>query len=857
MLKTESYRKKKRDAFPSLQQGSTFQRGQRLREGFSTSLAKETDDVVRSQDYHARQSALQQLQASYESTLAQYDRLAEQVSSAARGYFNRTNSDNPYLNKVVSFSTGEMGYVTHQGVFKWIPSTQVLQTLEISQTPQVSLSIPWNKAYAIPKTPLPTDPPLIAGTPVKAGQQLGLAGTSVFVNEWLPEDKQATYMGCFADNPDLTFIGGSPPSTAVRIENGQFAQPSIASNTFQYIRTPTQIPNWVAYNAPALLNNSSAWGYPVPYPSGNQCISLQNASSIYQTLSLNTGVEYTLSFYACSRNCCSQNGPNGNPIEVQLYTANGNAFIATLASVTPPVNSWTLLSYTFTVPTSQSYNLYFKGTNTNGDLSTGIQNVQLTSEAVSEGTYTYEMCQSAAVQQGYRYFALQGVNTGTSTGYCAVSNSSPAIQQNGPAQSVSKSVPIWQTNTRQAGNTCILTQAGALQVVDTNGNVVYSTTSTVTPPPPADGNYTLVVQNDGNLIVYRSLESNAEEPPFIMWSSNTSGKQQSADPTKVSTNSKYGVPTMTSGQTLVAGDFIGSTSGNLALMMQTDGNLVLYTFEVNTSTSCQKMSDGHWGGGTSANASYDLGAVANPQMLGKVGYIDGNADLYTYPSNQQRYTTTYVQKSNTGSSQPSLQTVSGTTQAKCKSLCSRSDTCAGYSFDGTTCALFDDNIYANNEPMEGTTLYLRNKEPAQPLTSQLSFLDTVTFAGYVNKGDIQSTYEDGLSAEMAGKERKMRGLQRKLDQLSSQMQEWTSEFEQGTEKVVRQGIKNEQGLQSYVGSLRETHNKVEQVATANEGGLQNILKDSDILVLQKNYEYLGWSILATGTVLVSMYLLKK
>ena len=41
------------------------------------------------------------------------------------------------------------------------------------------------------------------------------------------------------------------------------------------------------------------------------------------------------------------------------------------------------------------------------------------------------------------------------------------------------------------------------------------------------------------------------------------------------------------------------------------------------------------------------------------------------------------------------------------------------------------------------------------------------------------------------------------------------------------------------------------------GNIENILSDSDIVVLQKNYDYLFWSILATGTVVVAMNIVKK
>jgi hypothetical protein len=39
--------------------------------------------------------------------------------------------------------------------------------------------------------------------------------------------------------------------------------------------------------------------------------------------------------------------------------------------------------------------------------------------------------------------------------------------------------------------------------------------------------------------------------------------------------------------------------------------------------------------------------------------------------------------------------------------------------------------------------------------------------------------------------------------------------------------------------------------------MNRILDDSDIVVLQKNYDYLFWSILAVGAVIISMNIVKK
>lgn len=160
---------------------------------------------------------------------------------------------------------------------------------------------------------------------------------------------------------------------AVSITNGNFDQPQMSNNTYEYI-TPSesiQVPGWI-FNNGCLINNSTAWGYPIPYPSGNQCVSIQETSSIGQIINLQGGVSYTLTFYACGRSGIS------NPIDIDLYDMN-NVLVTNIYSIQPPVSQWTLYTTSFTAPSSQQYQLYFTGTWSSSDRSTAIQNIQLNS----------------------------------------------------------------------------------------------------------------------------------------------------------------------------------------------------------------------------------------------------------------------------------------------------------------------------------------------------------------------------------------------------------------------------------------------------------------------------------------------
>lgn len=81
-----------------------------------------------------------------------------------------------------------------------------------------------------------------------------------------------------------------------------------------------------------------------------------------------------------------------------------------------------------------------------------------------------------AINNGYKYFALQNTNISTGYGYCGVSNDEVGITRGGNALSPSRQIPLWSSNTpNQEGNTAVLTNVGALSIVDSSGKTVFNT----------------------------------------------------------------------------------------------------------------------------------------------------------------------------------------------------------------------------------------------------------------------------------------------------------------------------------------------------------------------------------------------
>ena len=907
----------------------------------SQGITEQTTNLLKSTDISSDKQTISNLQTQYNDTLKEYNDLLEKISSSTTGYIDRTSSNNRYLNKYINWpDNGAIMYVTNQGVAKHITNMSAYEGMWgkngcPSDKSLIKLDIPWDPSYLIEGTTIPTSPPLVVGTSISAAQSCGNEGNNVYVNS-LVNKSTAKYKGCYADNSSartMTFIGGSPPPPNY-ILNGSFSQPVISKNSFQYITSSSKVPNWV-FNSPALLNNSTAWGYPTPYPDGNQCVSLQNTTSIEQTINIGSG-KYTLTFMACARP-----GAGPNPIDVQL---NGTTFY----NITPP-NTWTSYSTTLDIKTTGNNTIKFLGKNSSGDKSSAVQKIAIGGSSSSGGTYTYNMCKDESLNAGYKYFALQNVNTQTNQGYCAVSNDYVGVTKPGTAYAVTKAVPLWDSKITGSGNYAYLTDQGALTVYNTSGSSIFNTDNKSAIPSnylgcygdkssramplhnsgkqkyslqqcndiAEDGNYKyfglqnstsgtnaqcalsndlasttkygkagnctkindgswtgggwsnavyslnpssfyfLILQDDGNMCIYRGTGPNDNQGNI--WCSKTNGKQQKPDPKYTAEKGKYGKNWIASGSGLSPGDWVGSNDGSIYLIMQTDGNLVLYTSQ--TGENCYKMADGNMGGGLDANALYEFNETGVPTNMGKVAYIDSNSLLYPYKDSSLGLSDDYTSYTNYGSSGNDISgaSFSNATIDSCKKACNNNKDCYGFDFDKTNkvCYPKNKNMYpkgarTNNSNVD---LYVRTPKITKPpvgVTDKILNVDSISYENYPKgKGDMKQSYN--LSKATSVERQQLDQLQSTLDSLSSQINDYSSKFETNNNDVEKQSHKNINELNNYVNNINYANNKIKGFNT----NVDNILKDSDIVVLQKNYDYLFWSIIATATVLVSINIVKK
>lgn len=911
-------------------------------------LTKQSNNIISKNDYASQQATIDNLRTQYNNTLNEYQKLVAQISGSTTGYLDRVNPSNPYLGKNISFTTGQIAYVTQQGVVKLYSKDVLKDTVGKNGCPtgaNVPINLPWLPKYNSSGMTIPSKPPLITGTPMQKGQSCGNEGKNIFVDKMI-NTPNITYQGCYADNqqsPLMTFLGDSPPPPSASLQNGNFNQPQIGNDTFYYINSTSQVPGWDFFAV--LINNSNAWGYPMPYPTGSQAACIQGTQILGQWIYL-ASETYTISFYACGRP-----GYNGaNTINVYCgQNGAGGTSEPTIFTFTPPTTAWQKYSTTFTLSSSGNYALGFYGTITSSDNSTAIQGIQLLRTGTGEGgSYTYNQCKEAAIDSGYQYFSLQDINASTSQGYCAVSNDLPTITSLGASMVPSGQVPLWSSKTsKQTGNSAILSLSGALSVISSSGQAVFNTPNSTAQPSNylgcyGDGpnramplynngsqqysneqcqqiakqngatyyglqnstsgtnaqcalsnnlaqttsygkagnctkisngsysgggwsnavyntslpqsNYFLILQDDGNMVIYRGTSPSDNQG--VIWATGTNKKQQQTNPNYAASKGKYGKNWISQGSTLAAGDWIGSNSGNMALIMQSDGNLVLYTFK--NVSNCQKMQDGNNGGGVGANSIYNIGKVGIQGNLSQLAYIDENAKLHSYPSTNTQYGSSYLElpgMDSAGNDIPGAAFGNATVDS-CKSSCNSNTKCAGFAFNNNTCYPKTSDMYPNGTKQinQNINLYIRNKTPINPpigVSLTTNNTDTVTYGKYVNGGPIDKSY--GLANATSVQKQQLAQLQTKMNLISSQISNLTRKFSSGTNSSETQSKNNVTGIDDYLTNLNKTNKKITNFST----NMDNILDDSDIVALQKNYDYLFWTILATGTVLVSMNIVKQ
>ena len=343
-----------------------------------------------------------------------------------------------------------------------------------------------------------------------------------------------------------------------------------------------------------------------------------------------------------------------------------------------------------------------------------------------------------------------------------------------------------------------------------------------------------------------------------IWSLNT-GQPKTPNPSYMAAKGKYGTNYMVSGSTLAVNEFIGSTDGSIYLVMQSDGNLSLNSSS--NEENCSRMTDGNMGGGYLGNALYKLDKVGIQSHLGKVGYVDSNSLLYTYPDTSIGLSTTYKNYSSYDSAGNDISGASfeNATVDTCTTACNNSTDCYGFTYDtqNNICYPKTKGMFpvGTKTVTSGMDTYVR-----QPSVTNLPVgvpgsivnVDSVHFGGYpTGQGDPKTVF--GLNSMNSTKNQLLDKVETNLNQTSQQLVDKSNSLSSDYSKVGNQISTDSAGIDRYLNDYNLVNSKLKAYKQTN---LTSIVNDSDINVLRENYTYLFWSILAVVGALLTMNIAK-
>ena len=269
--------------------------------------------------------------------------------------------------------------------------------------------------------------------------------------------------------------------------------------------------------------------------------------------------------------------------------------------------------------------------------------------------------------------------------------------------------------------------------------------------------------------------------------------------------------------------------------------------------------------------------------VGKLGYVDENSTMRLYNAGQVKtmannsYSVLNGMDTSSGDIVPAMY---ASTPKDCQAKCNTNDNCSAAVFNTSTnsCNLKGSDFTTGIKSQNGTNLYMRNKQPGVELpgiSNKTNFVDSIKFHNYTTSGD---DYSNPLSNANSVQRAALSNATDRANLLSNQLVNGT-----GTGSGPGTGT----GTQTGSGSVKENYdNMTDNINGINQNITQesttvhtsinddfnqyqdrtklrrnmknndNIVKDSNILVLQQNYSSMFWTILATGAVLVSMAVVK-
>ena len=845
------------DPFQKFQEGATTMGAVSL-EG-SNEAQKSNATLSKTEITDQMVSELDKLNAQYKTAVQSTNDAQNKYNAGITDYISRTNPIiNKNANKNAKLSDGTIGYVSNRGVFQQYDD--ITKTAGLNGCPIQSDISDINFGLG----DIDKHPSMISLGPNKPiGSACGNEGTNMYVNSVLT-DADVKYLGCYTNVPGAM-------TTINNIDNYDDCKLYAMNNGYKYFglvnaNTATQKVTCVVGNDKAKIT-SKGLGYvfneKVLFSTrsrmGARSALLTNEGQIVLLTGLNKTGEVGARIPSSPAKNCQQGGTIR--LDNATYGGNCNSYTNTISNRECQFRWWGICWRWKNVYSTVPRFPYVTGNNVKQNLNDRLVAGKSNSQYSPVTTIIND-----AIDKGLSLFTT-GVNNSI------FGDSAPGCSKN------------------FIGNYYCGTSSRQLSARE-NGSITMDCSDIV-----ATCQFFLILQDDGNMCIYRGTgPSNKQE---LIWQSGTAGKQfKRGNPKSIARLGKYGRNYMRVGEYLNATEWIGSTNGSMKLMMNVDGSLVLYTTEAYDSWIT--LNNGKI---ASVNADftavYELSKVGIRSNLGKMGYINDSGILSEYPDKMIGAGDGYKPFKNIDSPYNDLSgmPLMNKTPESCQTACDNNVKCFGYVYDksNSNCWLKDKNIIQNNTyNIQHTDFYLRNTKVIGANSScelPVVNVDSTTWNNYQKSGKSMTSdslcskfahmgempvlaykkeFEDKkkISDDLAAKISDMnRVLQARRDSQHSQTTQntisdttnnliYNQTMDTKIPKAVEVSIDGTSKKESFV-NINDINSPSQRAKSVQFKNIDAIVDDSDLVVIQQNYNYVLWCILAVVTSIVVVKTLRK
>ena len=362
----------------------------------------------------------------------------------------------------------------------------------------------------------------------------------------------------------------------------------------------------------------------------------------------------------------------------------------------------------------------------------------------------------------------------------------------------------------------------------------------------------------------------------ILFSTSSAWTYSTTAPPPPSTNGLSQIYSVASCQQAAADygyTYFAVQDGNAGTSQCFVSNNLTQAEEYGTANSSVAVASATIGGkqyGTSGvNAVYQLTQTGqNTESVGQMGYVDENSNLSVYPTSMLGQGTEYVTLAN--SNLPGGANIAGdpvttiTSESQCKSACNSTDSCNGYVWGGSgSCWLqsgknLQQNIATGNIGLANgaiTSFQIPSILNSSSCTKDVVKIDSIQWDNYVqNSQDMTPDTTCGLATQIAPEMASVDALEGQLNAVSAKIIAQTSALlklnSDGSKQIKINDLTLNENLQKYT----ELNAQFDNTKNKNISG---IVSDSNIQIIQNNYSYILWSILAIIAIIITIKLMKK